>query len=72
MTLMYVVLGNIKYKRVIALIKFFESRKNHEKRESYFFVITITKKNCKFWLIVKTSEGRFDFFRRMKFEKVYE
>lgn len=71
MTLMYVVLGNITYKRVIALIKFFESRKSHEKRE-LFLRYNYKKKNCKFWLIVKTSEGRFDFFRRMKFEKVYE
>lgn len=35
MTLIYVVLGNITYKRVIALIKFFESRKNQEKRELF-------------------------------------
>lgn len=56
MTLMYVVLGNITYKRVIALIKFFESPKSHEKRE-LFLRYNYKKKIANFGRLLKHQRG---------------
>lgn len=53
---MYVVLGNIKYKRVIAFIKFFESRKSHEKRE-LFLRYNYKKKIANFGWLLKHQRG---------------
>lgn len=57
MTLMYVVLGNITYKRVIALIKFFESRKNQEKRELFLRYNNYKKKTANFGWLLKHQRG---------------